>query len=230
MMFTPQTDREPGQLARFAEAQRAMDLATYLAQQKQDLVKAFVNGHYPVGVRDTSVLSKFIVYNSTWQWNGKGGGSQGFVRTVEGGRKEYWVDVSDKGYRNGFKNFLHSEYKLPVESVTRDLHADHMLNKAFAAKHGMQYVRMAIVPSTYNQGWGGQIEKVLTNTLARDNSCYRLDYFIFMKVMNILPPADEADYRSRRTTIAKQIATDTALSLTETLQGMDGTFSLWKVI
>jgi hypothetical protein len=105
-----------------------------------------------------------------------------------------------------------------------------MLNKAFAIKHGLKFVRMAIVPAAYNTGWGSKIEKAMTNILARDNSCYRLDCFIFMKVMNIVPPASDADYRARRVPIATQLSAETGIPPNQMLTILDGMFQLWDVV
>lgn len=108
---------------------------------------------------------------------------------------------------------------------------DHLLNKAFAQRHGLRFVRLALVPMAHNQGWGRKIEKALTQTMARDNSVYLFDYFIFMKVMNILPPADKADYEARRGAIARRLCADSGLSEKILLQGMDGMFlTLWPVL
>jgi hypothetical protein len=207
-----------------------MHLTFFLAQQKQDFIRAFLSAHYPVGIQNPSDLSRFMIPSATWRWDPAFATQKAFIRTVEGQHKEYWIDVNENRYRDAFKGFLQTEYNVPRESITQALHADHMLNKAFAQRHGLRFVRMAIVLMAYNQGWGGKIEKLLTRAMARDNSIYRFDYFIFMKVLNILPPADEADYRARRTAIAQQLCAETGLSISILLQGLDGIFTLWDVL
>ena len=207
-----------------------MQLASYLAQQRQDFVRAFRSAHYPVGIQDPSNLGRFISTSATWRWDPSFGPQRAFIRTVEGQHKEYWTNVNENRYRDGFKQFLHAEYGVPSESIASNMHADHMLNREFAQRHGLHFVRMALVPMEYNQGWGGKVEKMLTRAIARDNSCYRFDYFILMKVLNIMPPADKADYSERRVTIAEHLAAETALTTSEVLEGMDGIFKLWDVL
>src|ERR1700691_6297965 len=103
-----------------------MHLASYLAQQKQDLIRAFISAQYPVGVRSPAELSKFISPPASWQWDTTFKTQKAFTRTVQGQYKEYWIDVYENGYRAPFKRFLQSEYKVPLESITPDLNADHM--------------------------------------------------------------------------------------------------------
>lgn len=67
-----------------------MQLASYVEQQKRDFVRAFVNAHYPVGIRGTSELSRFVIYSATWRWDATFGTHVAFIRTVEGQHKEYW--------------------------------------------------------------------------------------------------------------------------------------------
>lgn len=206
-----------------------MNLASYQLQQEQDFIRGFID-NYPVGIRNTSILDFFMNPPATWKWDTAFGNQKAFIRTVQGQYKEYWIDVNEAEYRKAFKGFLQTEYQVPPASITPDLNVDHMLNKAFARQHGLQFVRLALVPREFNQGWGGKVEKLLTKMLARDNSAYRLDYFIFMKVVNILPPRDPADYQARRTILTQQISGKTGLNPTLVLEGMDGIFKLWDVL
>ncbi|MBV8188319.1 MAG: hypothetical protein JO339_13845 [Alphaproteobacteria bacterium] len=209
-----------------------MQLAQFITEQRRAFISAFRSANYPVAIRGVDMLGRFLFPPATWQWDSSvGDGEEALVRTVQteqGEHKEFWIDPS-RPYRNAFKSFLYREYGVPLENIPQSLHADHMFNKALAIKHGLQYVRMALVPGLYNSGWGGRIERMLTNMLSRDNSCYRLDCFIFMKVMNITPPADYADYQARRTPIAQQLSAETGIPADQLLMAMDGMFGLWRV-
>lgn len=208
-----------------------MLLAQFVAQQRQDFIRAFVSAHYPVAIRDVGILGKFLTPSAVWRWDASvGNGQTAFVRTVEATHKEFWIDPREKDYRDAFKNFLQREYGVPASEIARTDHADHMFNKALAMKLNLKFVRMALVPATYNSGWGGKIERMLTNVVQRENSCYRLDCFIFMKVINIIPPESDADYNARRAPIAQQISGATGIPKDQILMAMDGIFQLWNVI
>jgi hypothetical protein len=207
-----------------------MNLASYQARQEQDFIRAFLIGHYPVGIRNTSILEKFTSPPATWEWDTTFGKQKAFIRTVRGQFKEYWIDVREADHRYAFNDFLQAEYQVPLATMTPDLNMDHMLNKAFALRHGLQFVRVALLPRDYNQGWGGKVEELLTKVLARHKSAYRLDCFIFMKIMNFLPPRNIGDYQLRRTILAQQISGKTGLNPSIVLEGIDGIFQLWDVL
>ena len=211
-----------------------MTLDTYLQQQRQDFIDAFKHpAAYPVGVQDPAQTVGVFPPASTWNWDATVEGHKAFLRTVGGRAKEYWVTVSpdfDRRYREAFLAFLERERGVISASVPKALHADHVLNAAFARRHGLQYVRMALVWNTYNMSYGSKIEKNLTRADAHGKRMYLIDYIIFAKVLNIAPPVNYDDYRRRRREIARSIASTGVEAEELALRGMDGFFELWRVI
>lgn len=202
----------------------------YLAEQKQDFIRAFHQPTvYPVGVQNPAQTARSFP-SASWNWDPAIAGQRAFIRTVAPSHKEYWAHVSFGDYRPAFLSFLEAEQGVKSSAVPQHLHADHLLNKAFALRRGLGYVRMALVEGEYNVGYGRKIEKNITQTHATDKSQYLMDYIILMKVLNIKPPADREDYRRRREKIAARLAAEGAEKSDLALQGMDGIFKLWDVL
>jgi len=204
----------------------------YLPEQKRDFIRAFQQpAAYPVGVQHPTQSARSVPVVATWRWDPAIRGQKAFIRTVGGTHTEYWAHVDfDRGYRDGFLSFLESEKGVTRASVPSTLHADHLLNKAFALRHGLGYVRMALVEGEFNMDYGRKIEKNLTQSQARDNSQYLFDYIVLMKALHIKPPTDPDDYRTRREDIASYLEAAGAEKRELALQGMDGIFKLWDVL
>lgn len=206
------------------------NLFAYLARQKQDFIKGFKEpAGYPVGVQDPAQTSRSLSVAATWCWD-PAVPQNAFVRTVAGHDDEYWVRTDFQDYREAFLAFLGRRHGVARASVPGALHADHLLNKAFALRHGLRYVRMALVWADYNVGYGSKIEKNLTKSDAQGKPIYLIDYIILMKVLNIPAPIDANDYKRRREEIASRLEAEGAESRELALQGMDGFFKLWQVI
>jgi len=206
-------------------------LFTYLAQQKQDFIKAYHEpAGYPVGVQDPTQTACSFAVAAAWSWDSAVDGKQAFIRTVASRDKEYWVSVDLRAYREPFLAFLGREFGVPRATIPGALHADHLLNAAFARRHGLRYVRMALVWEGYNVGYGTKIEKNLTQSLASDKRMYLFDYIILLKVLNIPPPSDKNNYLRRREAIASRLAAELGERRDLILQGMDGFFKLWPVL
>jgi hypothetical protein len=108
---------------------------------------------------------------------------------------------------------------------------DHVLNRAFARKHGLFFVRAALLPAACNRGYGRLMEKSFTRTDASSKSMYLLDYAVMMKILNIRPPLSREDFDAHRLEIAGAFVGAGFTGSTElALQGLDGLFSLWDVL
>jgi len=177
-------------------------------EQKADFIRAFQNpAAYPVGVQfPTQTIRNFPV--AIWKWDPKVSDQKAFIRTVEGNHTEYWARINNfeaKACRSAFLSFLETEHGVPSATIPSFLNADHLLNKAFALRHGLSYVRMALVEGEINSGYGGKIERNLTQAQASSKSQYVFDSIVLMKALHIQPPKDPDDYRERREMIASRM-------------------------
>ena len=204
----------------------------YLQAQKRDFVRAFNDpAAFPVGVGFPG-QGALPGRPMAWRWDESVPDHRAFVRTAPGTSAEYWVHVDLSGYRAAFLAFLAAEFALPSEAVLSHWHADHVLNRAFARRHGIAFVRMALVAAEFNTGHGRTIERGVTRMPASGKSMYLLDYYMMMKVLGIHPPSSEADYRARRVDIARRIVGEgVAVPESLVLEGLDGMFlALWPVL
>jgi hypothetical protein len=148
-----------------------------------------------------------------------------------GAATEYWCDVASEDYRRLFLAFLSSEFGVDSSAVGGDLHVDHVLNRAFARKHGLTFVRMALLPGVDNTAYGRLLEKQFTGLQANSKSMYLMDASILMKLLGIQPPENEAAYKSRRRDIATAFVNAGYAGPVEgALRELDGLFKLWKVL
>jgi hypothetical protein len=202
-----------------------------MQQQTRDLMRAFNQvAQHPVGVWDPGQTAQ-IGTPSMWSWDTRVRAHRAFIRRLPGAQNEYWVHVDYDDYREKFLSFLDSEFGLPRSAIHGTWHADHTLNRAFARKHGISFVRMALLQAPANIDYGRLMEKSFTNTQANSKSMYLLDYAVMMKLLNVPPPLDQEDYTARREQIADTfLAAGFDGSRELVLQGMDGMFTLWDVI
>jgi hypothetical protein len=206
-----------------------MNLNTAIALQERDFIRAFHDpSAYPVAVQDPRQAARALSVNAGFAWDVSG---KTFVRTVNGQFKEYWAHVDFQDYRKAFLGFAKSSWSVPPQQLTDALHVDHVVNRGFARDVGLAYVRLALLPRTINIRYGAKIEKNLSRLEKAGQRVVFMDYLCLMKVLGILPPGSWDNYSNRRDQIAtvfmsKGVAGDRGLLL----QGMDGFFSLWKVL
>ncbi len=96
-------------------------------------------------------------------------------------------------------------------------------------RHGLQYVRMELVPRKFNGDYGWAIERRLTKAEAGDKTQYLLDYVILMKVLKIAPPESPQDYLYRREQIISRLVSEGVESKAVVTSGLDGMFKLWDL-
>lgn len=203
-------------------------LDAYLQRQREQVVQAFnAPAAHPVGVRSPAQTTTI---GGRWQWDPAVPRQQAFVRHGQAGHAEYWVHVDFDGYRAAFLAWLAAEHAI-AGTVPTQLHVDHVLNRAFARRHGIFYVRMALLRGAYNTAHGRTLERALTHLAANSKSQYLIDFFMLMKLLGVDPPLNAADYRLRRERIVQEMldagVTGPRAAL---LQGLDGTFELWRVL
>ena len=140
------------------------NVLAYLSEQKRDFIRAFQQPTaYPVGVQHPAQSSRSHP-SASWSWDREVSEQNALIRTVEAYHKEYWARLGFRGYRDGFLSFLEREQGVRKSSIPSQLHADHLLNRGFALRRGLQYVRLALVEREINVGYGRKIEKNLTRS------------------------------------------------------------------
>ena len=205
------------------------NLADYQTEQRKTFISAFHDpANYPVGVQNPPQCERGLTSIATWKWTSPSH-TNSFIRTIGGNKKEYWARIPWQEYREGFLSYLESEEGLRRTQIPPDLEADHLLNKAFAMRHGLQYVRMEIVPRKFNGDYGWAIERKLTKAESGGKTQYLLDYVILMKVLNIAPPKSPADYLQRREQIISQLVSKGVDNKAIVTTGLDGMFKLWDL-
>jgi len=205
------------------------NLIDYQTEQKRAFIKAFHDpADYPVGVQNPPLCERSLTAIATWKWTSPSH-TNSFIRTIGGNKNEYWARIPWQGYRDGFLSYLESEEGVRSNQIPPDLEADHLLNKAFAMRHGLQYVRMELVPRKFNRDYGWAIEKRLTKAQAADKTQYLLDYVILMKMLNIAPPESPADYLQRRQQIISSLVGQGVDTKEIVTSGLDGMFKLWDL-
>jgi len=204
-------------------------LADYLSEQKKAYIKAFqTHLDYPVGVQNAPQCERSLTSIATWKWTSPSH-TNSFIRTIGGNKKEYWARIPWQGYREGFLLYLESEEGLRRTQIPPDLEADHLLNAAFAMRHGIQYVRMDLVPRKFNGDYGWAIERKLTKAESGGKTQYVLDYVILMKVLNVEPPVSPEDYLRRREQIISQLVSKGVDNKAMVTMGVDEMFKLWDL-
>ncbi len=203
----------------------------YYRQQTRAFVQAFdAVADHPIALQNPGQLGR-LLHPGTWTWDPGVRVGLAFVRSRSGAPKEYWVHVDCDTYRPAFLAFLESEVGLPRRDVETSWHVDHVLNAAFARKHGLAYVRVALVHQQFNTGYGRVIEKRFTRMPAAGKSMYLLDYLVMMKLLHVVPPRNKAEYTRRRREIAGDfLASGCAGPENLILAGLDGTLDLWDVL
>jgi hypothetical protein len=201
----------------------------YLSEQKKSYIKAFQTpADYPVGVQNAPQCERSFTAMATWKWTSSLS-TNSFIRTIAGNTKEYWARIPWQGYRTGFLSYLESEESINSSLIPLDLEADHLLNAAFAMRHGLQYVRMDLVPRKFNGDYGWAIERKLTKAEAGSKTQYLIDYVILMKVLNIEPPVSPEDYLHRREQIISHLVSQGVDRKEIVTSGLDGMFRLWDL-
>jgi hypothetical protein len=201
----------------------------YLSEQKKSYIKAFqTNLDYPVGVQNPPLCERSFTAMATWKWASPPG-INSFIRTIAGNMKEYWVRIPWQGYRTSFLSYLENEEGIKSSLIPRDLEVDHLLNAAFAMRHGLQYVRVDLVPRKFNGDYGWAIERKLTKAEAGSKNQYVLDYVILMKVLNIEPPVNPEDYLRRREQIISHLVSQGVDTKAMVTMGLDEMFRLWDL-
>ena len=210
----------------------ALSAQHYYLQQTKEFMRAFNSpSEYPIALQHPKQLAD-VGCGYTWAWDPEVSAGKAFVRSPCGGPKEYWVYIDwKKGYREGFLSFLEKQVGLPRSAVDSSWHVDHILNSAFARRHGLPYVRVALLYGKFNTGYGRLMEKRFTRIKANSKSVYLLDFLVMMKLLHISPPKNKAEYIQRRKEIAK-VFINNGINESENLVliSLDAFFELWEVL
>ena len=101
---------------------------------------------------------------------------------------ELWVSSTYTRYRNAIKTYL--KHYFGIERLPSEFHVDHLLPKnTFGTNHPEYFIRLFLIPSYINCGYGAFLEKKLsTYESEKDiNGGYHVSYENMYKIMNIKP-------------------------------------------
>lgn len=183
-----------------------MNLSEYLELQKNDAVFAFNNSaRFPIGLSTTQDFPSFlkredhkVIFDDNVRNN------KAFIRTY-GDRVEYWVDISYSSYRKSFLSFLAREHGLKKVDIPSDFHADHLLNKAYAKKYGVQFVRMCLLHKDQNVSYGRKFEKNMGNIMQSQRRIFLMDFICAMKILGVSIPNNRENYEVNKNDIVKHL-------------------------
>lgn len=108
---------------------------------------------------------------------------------------ELWVRHTYRGYRQAFGRFLAEYHGLPSGKIPPEWHVDHLCSRLlFRGGHPEHFIRMILIPSSFNTAFGAGYEKMLyTRERQRDiRNVYHLDYITFLKVRAVRLPSSTA--------------------------------------
>lgn len=182
-----------------------MTLSEYLDVQKKDAVYAFNNvGKFPIGVLSADDFPSCLKDKTKIEYDLRVRKNRAFTRTFDN-KVEYWVHISHQGYRNSFLNFLVKNYNLDKKVITADWNADHILNKAYAQKFGVKYVRMCLLCKDQNQSYGRKFEKNMMKMKQNKRNIFLMDFLCAMKVLGVPIPENANDYAINKSNIVKSL-------------------------
>lgn len=208
-----------------------MTLSEYLDYQQNDAVYAFNNnGKFPVGVLSPQHFPSCLKNNTKIEYDLRVRKNRAFIRTYDN-KVEYWVHISHLGYRESFLNFLVKHYYLDKKVITADWNADHILNKAYAEKFGVKYVRMCLLCKDQNQSYGRKFEKNMMKMNQNKRNIFLMDFLCAMKVLGVPIPENRNDYIIKKSNIVKsleQMGVDFKGGIGE--EELDEYFKWWSIL
>jgi len=183
-----------------------MNLSEYLELQTNDAVFAFNNSaRFPIGLLTPDHFPGLlrredhnVIFDSKVKNN------KAFIRTY-GDRFEYWVDISYTSYRKSFLSFLERVHGLKEVDIPSDFHVDHLLNKAYAKKFGVQFVRMCLLHKDQNLSYGRKFEKNMGNIKQSKRTIFLMDFLCAMKILGVSIPANRKEYNDNKSCIVKHL-------------------------
>lgn len=202
-------------------------VADYVRRQTATLMRSLNDAaSFPIGVVNPERTVQ-IGSGASWQWVDSAR-HRAFIRRPPLSDAEFWVHVDYAGYRGAFLQFLESEFRLSRSEVASHWHVDHILNRAFARRYGIEFVRLALLDKASNSGHGSTIERGLSQASSGGKQTYLMDLAVMMKLLGIAPLRSRQDYDGRRKDIAASfVARGYGGTVVTALQDIDNFFKLW---
>jgi hypothetical protein len=102
--------------------------------------------------------------------------------------KFLWVHADNNDYREDYITFLREIHKV-TETLSKELHADHLYNRERAKQLQTPFIRMMLAPQGINTSHGAGYEKARTRShLGRVGRDHTLDEISLMKACGISSP------------------------------------------
>ncbi|MGY6417149.1 hypothetical protein [Vibrio parahaemolyticus] len=208
-----------------------MKLCEYLEMQQDDIVFAFNNsGRFPVGLSSINSFPNVVKREDHHvMYDPRVRNKKAFIRKYNG-KYEYWVDISYTRYRKAFLNFIEEYYGVDLKEVSSGFDADHILNRVYAKKFGVKYVRMCLIASLQNRSYGRQFEKNMANIDQSKRSIFLMDYLCAMKVMGVPIPKSFSEYQSKKSEIIRLLKSKgVVFHYLEAEEELDYYFKEWMI-
>ncbi len=103
--------------------------------------------------------------------------------------KFLWTHVDNDNYREDYVTFLREHHGLKLQALPRNLHVDHLFNRARARFLQLNYIRMILLPDSINMQYGAGYEKSRTQGgFGREGRERGIDEVLLMKIWGVSCP------------------------------------------
>lgn len=210
-----------------------MDVNEYIKIQENEYVNAFNDpAHFPIGISTINRFPDYFNFDQEFSFIHNIKNNNAFIRKTHSGTQfEFWVRVKYTGYRKSFLNFLENYYNLERNEIDSTWHVDHVLNRAFANKAGMNYVRLCLLKNKQNLSYGSKFEKAFKNIYTSKKDIFIINFISAMKVLNVICPKSQDEYNQRKEEICKTMENKgVEFIMNESFNDFDMFFNMWNIL
>ncbi len=123
------------------------------------------------------------------------------------GYKFLWTAPENDKYREDYFAFLKEYYGVTISALPREIHVDHLFNRARGIALGLRFIRMMLLPGSINMSHGAAYEKSRTKGIVGAAGRQRsIDPILLMKLYGIRSPRKGKELTPEMTNHARRIA------------------------